>query len=213
MVIINTVLDKRKIKKDDTYPISFRIYHLGKTRMISSKISIEEKYWDEKKKLIKVSHSNGEALNRHITKQLADSQCRLHSGGIIINEGLSVLIINQWIRFIQIKQIILIRCLYLIDRYLPASLMLTNKKYKSDKIVIPLIVLLGIASVIIYVASDNKILLLVSLIAFITTMLGVPIYRNFLEQNWKGVLYNGIALILLYSYLVVSALYLNPIKL
>ncbi|MBB6274228.1 hypothetical protein HDF26_004702 [Pedobacter cryoconitis] len=107
----------------------------------------------------------------------------------------------------------LIRCLYLIDRHLPAFLMLTNKKYKSDKIVIPLIILLGLVSVIIYVASDNKILLLVSLIAFITTMLGVPIYRNFLEQNWKGVLYNGIALILLYSYLVVSALYLNPIKL
>lgn len=77
MVIINTVLDKRKIKKDDTYPISFRIYHLGKTRMISSKISIEEKYWDEKKKLIKVSHQNGEALNRHITKQLADLQSEL----------------------------------------------------------------------------------------------------------------------------------------
>lgn len=91
--------------------------------------------------------------------------------------------------------------------------MLTNKKYKSDKIVIPLIVLLGLASIIIYVISDNKILLLVSITAFITTMLGVPIYRSFLEQNWKGVLYNAIALILLYSYLVVSALYLNPVKL
>jgi hypothetical protein len=91
--------------------------------------------------------------------------------------------------------------------------MLTNKKYKSDKIVIPLIVLLWLASIIIYVTSNNKILLLFDVIAFITTMLGVPIYRSFLEQNWKGVLYNAIALILLYSYLVVSALYLNPIKL
>jgi len=103
----------------------------------------------------------------------------------------------------------LIRCLYLIDRHLPAFLMLTNKKYKSDKIVIPLIVLLGIASIVIYVTSNNKILLLVSIIAFITTMLGVPIYRSFLEDNWKGVLYNAIALLLLYSYLIISALELQ----
>jgi hypothetical protein len=42
MVVINTVLDKRKIKKDETYPISYRIYHLGKTRMISSKIQYKK---------------------------------------------------------------------------------------------------------------------------------------------------------------------------
>lgn len=66
MVVINTVLDKRKIKKDETYPISFRIYHLGKTRMISSKISINVKYWDEKKKLVKANHPNSEAFNLHL---------------------------------------------------------------------------------------------------------------------------------------------------
>jgi len=77
LVVIKTVLDKRKIKKDDTYPISFRIYHQGKTRMISSKISIHEKFWDEKKKLVKTSHPNNVALNLHLTKQLADIQSEL----------------------------------------------------------------------------------------------------------------------------------------
>lgn len=82
MVVINTVLDKRKIKKDETYPISFRIYHLGKTRMISSKISINEKFWDEKKKLVRASHPNSEAFNLHLTKQLAD----LQSGLLMAND-------------------------------------------------------------------------------------------------------------------------------
>lgn len=45
--------------------------------MISSKISIHENHWDEKKKLLKASHPNSEALNRHLTKKLADLQSEL----------------------------------------------------------------------------------------------------------------------------------------
>lgn len=77
MVTIKTNLDKRKIKKDGTYPICFSIYHQGKSTTRSSKIYVNEINWDNERKSIKSKHPNATALNRLLTKQLADLQSEL----------------------------------------------------------------------------------------------------------------------------------------
>lgn len=77
MVTIKINLDKRKIKKDGTFPICFGIYHQGKSTTRSSKICITEKQWDDKKKQINSIHTNASILNRLLTKQLADLQSEL----------------------------------------------------------------------------------------------------------------------------------------
>jgi integrase/recombinase XerD len=77
MVTITVNLDKRKVKKDGTYPICFGIYYQGKSTTRSSKIYVSDKHWDDKKKKIKTSHSEAQALNRLLTKQLADLQSSL----------------------------------------------------------------------------------------------------------------------------------------
>lgn len=65
-----------------TYPICFGIYYLGKSTTRSSKIYVNEKQWDDKKKVIKANHSNSATLNRLLTKKLAD----LQSGLLLAND-------------------------------------------------------------------------------------------------------------------------------
>ncbi|SEA76950.1 site-specific integrase [Pedobacter hartonius] len=77
MVTITVNLDKRKVKKDGTYPICFGIYHLGKSTTRSSKLYVSEKQWDDKKKTIKSIHPQAQMLNRMLIKQLADLQSSL----------------------------------------------------------------------------------------------------------------------------------------
>ena len=77
MVNITVNLDKRKAKKDGTYPICFGIYYLGKSTTRSSKIYVNEKQWDDKRKVIKSNHSNSATLYRLLAKQLADLQSSL----------------------------------------------------------------------------------------------------------------------------------------
>ncbi len=77
MVTIKVFLDKRKIKKDSTYPICFRIYYQNKSTTRSAKIDVSESQWDDAKKIIKKSHSNASTLNRLLAKQLSDIQSEL----------------------------------------------------------------------------------------------------------------------------------------
>ena len=77
MVTITVNLDKRKVKKDGTYPICFGIYHQGKSSTRSSKIYASEKQWDDKKKIIKSTHPQAQMLNKMLIKQLADLQSSL----------------------------------------------------------------------------------------------------------------------------------------
>ncbi|TDO21326.1 Arm DNA-binding domain-containing protein [Pedobacter duraquae] len=53
MVNITINLDIRRVKKDGTYPIVFRIYHQQRSFTRSTKICVLEKHWDDSKKLIK----------------------------------------------------------------------------------------------------------------------------------------------------------------
>ena len=58
MVTIKVFLDKRKIKKDSTYPVCFRIYYQNKSTTRSAKINVSEDDWDDTKKAVRKSHSN-----------------------------------------------------------------------------------------------------------------------------------------------------------
>ena len=77
MVTIKVFLDKRKIKKDNTYPVCLRIYHEGTSTTRSTKIDVLESQWDDVKKLVKKVHPTAVAFNRLLTKQIADLQSTL----------------------------------------------------------------------------------------------------------------------------------------
>lgn len=77
MVTITVVLDKRRAKKDGTFPINFRIYHGSKATTRSTKIYVEEGQWDDQRKTIKNGHPNASVLNRRLTKDFAEIQAAL----------------------------------------------------------------------------------------------------------------------------------------
>ena len=77
MVTIKIFLDKRRITKDETYPLNFRIYHLGKSWTRSTKIYLKDSQWDEKKKVIRNNHPEAKLLNRKLLKDFADLQSDL----------------------------------------------------------------------------------------------------------------------------------------
>lgn len=77
MVNIKIILDTRKAKKDNSYPVCFRIYHRGKSTIRSVKIYIKEDQWDDEKKLVLKSHPNSATLNKRLLKEFADLQSEL----------------------------------------------------------------------------------------------------------------------------------------
>jgi integrase/recombinase XerD len=80
-------LDTRRAKKDGTYPLILRLGHDGQTTAIPLGISILEKDWDEKKRLIRKSYtgvSSVTRLNNQIEKVKADAMdiiLKLQEGG------------------------------------------------------------------------------------------------------------------------------------
>lgn len=82
MVTIKISLDKRKVKKDNTYPICFRIYQGGTSTTKSSKIDIKEEHWNDEKKCIRKSHPNASTLNKLLLKKVAELHTTLLTGKI-----------------------------------------------------------------------------------------------------------------------------------
>jgi integrase/recombinase XerD len=77
MVSIKVILDKRRIKKDNSYPLNFHIHYNCKSTTRSTGISITEDDWDEESKLIKKSNLAHKALNTRLQKDFADLQSKL----------------------------------------------------------------------------------------------------------------------------------------
>jgi integrase/recombinase XerD len=50
---VQIILDKRRKRADDTYPVSFRIIHNRIPTTIKTGYSVQEKYWDDSRKKIK----------------------------------------------------------------------------------------------------------------------------------------------------------------
>lgn len=82
-------LDTRRRKKDGTYPIIMRLGHNEKTTSIPVGISIDQKDWDEKKRLIRNTYkgtSSVARLNNQIQKAKADAMdiiLKLHESGVL----------------------------------------------------------------------------------------------------------------------------------
>ena len=68
MANVKVLLDQRRAKSDGTFNIIFRITDCKKVCTINSGVSIDEKYWNEKKVLIDKSHPNSKLLNIKISK-------------------------------------------------------------------------------------------------------------------------------------------------
>lgn len=65
-------LDKRRIRKDGTYPITLRLSHSNRSTSFSTGISVLEKDWDFEKKQVKKTHTGTTSvtrLNNYLNKQ------------------------------------------------------------------------------------------------------------------------------------------------
>jgi integrase/recombinase XerD len=82
-------LDTRRKKKDGTYPLILRLGHNEITTSIPLGISIEEKDWDEKKRLVKKTFtgvSSVSRMNNKIQKMKSDAMdiiLKLHESGVL----------------------------------------------------------------------------------------------------------------------------------
>lgn len=82
-------LDTRRKKKDGTYPVILRLGHYEKTTSIPIGISVEEKDWDEKKRLIKKSYTGVNSvarLNNKIQKSKSEAMdiiLKLHENHVL----------------------------------------------------------------------------------------------------------------------------------
>ena len=62
MIQLKLTLDKRRIKKDNTYPLVYRIGANRKSFYLSTGASILEKFWDDKRQQIKLKSVELEML-------------------------------------------------------------------------------------------------------------------------------------------------------
>lgn len=72
---ITLSLDKRRTKKDGSYPLIFRLSHQGQTSNISTKISLPLADWNNKTRKIKKTYKGTNSvirLNNELTKQKSD---------------------------------------------------------------------------------------------------------------------------------------------
>jgi integrase len=77
MITIKLFLDRRRAKKDGSYPLNFLICHQRKTTTRSTGISVKLEDWDEKLNLVKKSNLSYKALNLRLQKDFADLQSEL----------------------------------------------------------------------------------------------------------------------------------------
>lgn len=74
---VSLILDKRRIKKDHSYPIAINVCHFRRTTTISTGHSIPEKFWDDSKKKVRIQfmgEKSADILNQLLYSELAKSQ-------------------------------------------------------------------------------------------------------------------------------------------
>ncbi len=77
MATISIILRTDKPKKDGTFPLNFLIIKDRKKTKISTKIAIEQKYWDEKKSRVKPGATNSARHNSYVQNKLAELQNKI----------------------------------------------------------------------------------------------------------------------------------------
>jgi site-specific recombinase XerD len=74
MVYLKLILDTRRAKSDDTYPIVFRVTEIKKVYLLSSGYSTKKSEWDVSKRMIKGIHPNAGAINASLSKRFYEIQ-------------------------------------------------------------------------------------------------------------------------------------------
>ena len=87
--------------------------------------------------------------------------------------------------------------------------MLTNRKYKSDKVVRPLLLFLGALPFIAYFLNQSQGVIFALLFLAGTTLFGFTIYRYYKEGNKKGVIFGVLVLLFLYAFFICGILFLK----
>ena len=82
MASIKVLLDKRRIKKDNQYPIVIRVFHDSKSASFATGISVAEKEWDEKKCRVNRLQISHEKLNLLLKKKLIEVEEKLLDASI-----------------------------------------------------------------------------------------------------------------------------------
>ena len=77
MATIKIILDLRRAKEDDTYPLKIRVYQDTKYRDISLSIFLKPEDWDDPRREIKRTHPNFKLLNHKILKQFTELEATL----------------------------------------------------------------------------------------------------------------------------------------
>lgn len=128
-------LDTRRAKKDGTYPVIIRLGHNGQTTAITLGISIPEKDWDEKKRLIRKTYtgiSSVTRLNNQIEKVKTDAMdviLKLHESGIL--QTLSITSLKDRITQKETKDSFLQFATQCVDELVKAHRVGTARSYKG----------------------------------------------------------------------------------
>jgi integrase len=128
-------LDTRRAKKDGTYPVILRLGHNAQTTAIPVGISIPQKDWDEKKRLIRKTYagvSSVTRLNNQIEKAKTDAMdiiLKLHeSGGL---QSLSITSLKDRITQKETKDSFLHFAGQCVEELLQAHRIGTARSYKG----------------------------------------------------------------------------------
>ena len=93
----NLILDTRRKRKDNTFPIIFRLIHLGKSTSIATGYAVEKRYWDPLKQEVKNSYRDTFSVSRLNTVLLKEKA----RGNDIINK----LNDQRKLRFLSLREL------------------------------------------------------------------------------------------------------------
>jgi site-specific recombinase XerD len=93
----NLLLDTRRKRKDNTFPIIFRLIHLGKSTSIATGYYVEKRYWDTAKKEVKNSYPDTFSVAR-LNTVLLKERARA-------NDILNKLADQRKLRFLSLKEL------------------------------------------------------------------------------------------------------------
>jgi len=88
-------------------------------------------------------------------------------------------------------------------------IMLTNKKYKSDRLLKPALLIMALSIPAAYYTSQPRIIVMGLLVLVTTVVFGITSYRYGLEKNRKYAILNIVALFLFYAFIICGVKFLN----
>lgn len=87
--------------------------------------------------------------------------------------------------------------------------MLTNKKYRSDKYVKPMLIVFWLLPFVAKILKQRQAVIIGSILFAITLTLGIMIYRLIKEGNRKSAIYITLGLAVFYLFIFYSVSFLN----